>query len=181
MPVTSPFIPALNFTPRLLDAESGHAAFEGVAEAFHAVHGQDGGAAVVNDQLKLTASALPATSFTRGTSAPAIAWKNAYSIPLIVLTLKLTPFPSRVIPASSAAPERFGSIAWRPVALVPAAMLKFSLLPSQANDPNEEALRPSGQFSICTLETIGTPRACADATTARASKESGKSVCALMV
>ena len=45
-------------------------------------------------------------------------------------------------------------------------MLKLRVFPLHANDPKAELFRPSSQVNICNEETIGTPRACAEATMA---------------
>ena len=98
-----------------------------------------------------------------------------------MLTEKVTAFPLRVIDVSAPALAWAGSIACKPVVLLPGATVKLSELLPQASDPNEELLRPSSQSSIWRLDTIGTPRESAELTVASATAEFAESVCALTV
>jgi hypothetical protein len=107
--------------------------------------------------------------------------KNAYSTPLIVCTLNVSAALLRVIAVSTRAPERYGSIAWMPLVFGPAVIANDSVVPFQAKVPNDDELRPSSQFSICRLETTGTPRAVADAITVVDSGMIATSVWALTV
>jgi hypothetical protein len=43
-------------------------------------------------------------------------------------------------------------------------MVNERVFPLQTNDPNEEEFRPSSQVSICSAETTGIPRVCAEVT-----------------
>ena len=51
-----------------------------------------------------------------------------------------------------------GSIPCRFLALAPATILKYRVLPLHDRDWKDDVLRPSSQVSICRDETIGTPR-----------------------
>ena len=67
-----PAISVWNFTPTSIAFGSIADAVAGVAVLSQMLHGQfaPANAAVVNDHVPLFASALPATSFTRGSVAP---------------------------------------------------------------------------------------------------------------
>ena len=97
-------------------------------------------------------------------------------------TTKVTALALRVIVLSTPPlAERIGTMACRPFAPLPGAMVKLRELPFHASAPNEELLRASSQSNIWRLETMGTPRASADATTASATDDWAISVCALTV
>ena len=59
--------------------------------------------------------------------------------------------------------------------------MKPSTLPANDTLPNDDALRPSIQSSICLADTTGTPRACADATIADQPSDVAESVCMFAV
>jgi hypothetical protein len=102
-------------------------------------------------------------------------------MPLMVCTLNATALPARETAVSTEPPDRKGSIAWMPLVLAPAEIEKPRVEPFQVNEPNEDELRPSSQFSIWRLDTTGTPRAFADAITVVDSGMIATSVCALTV
>ena len=66
----NPLLSEVNLTPRLTALGSFTEAVPGVAEAGQAEQGQADAAAVVKDHVVLAASALPATSLTRGSVVP---------------------------------------------------------------------------------------------------------------
>ena len=102
-------------------------------------------------------------------------------MPLTVCGVKATGPPSRVIEPSTPRAEWVGSIACRPLtpAATPTVKCKVSTL--HAIEPKAAPLRPSSQSSIWRADTIGTPRACADATMASEPSEASLSVCMLAV
>jgi hypothetical protein len=56
-------------------------------------------------------------------------------------------------------------MARKPLAPAPAVTVKFSTVPLQLKALKDELFLPSSQVSICRDETMGTPRAWAEATT----------------
>src|SRR5882672_4458122 len=87
----------------------------------------------------------------------------------------------RLISARAPIAEVVGTIARRPFAPLPGLIVKLSLSPLQPIDPNEDWLRPSSQVNIWRAETIGTPRAWAEATIASDPADAASSVCMLAV
>ena len=113
--------------------------------------------------------------------APLPAEKKAYSTPLMICVVYETGVPLRVRVVNSPAAEVVGTIACRPLAPVPAVMVKLRVPPLQATELKDEPLRPSSQVSIWRAETMGMPWACAEVTMASDSTVEAKSVCALAV
>src|SRR4029453_12695856 len=99
----------------------------------------------------------------------------------MISAAKATGLPSRVRLAIGPAVVCAGIMARRPFAPAAAATVKPRELPFQVMEPNDDALRASSQLSICTLDTDGTPRARAEFTTASATEDGLKSVCAFTV
>src|SRR5882672_5208197 len=102
-------------------------------------------------------------------------------MPLIAAEVKLTGLPLRVIAPMTPAAVWLGSMACSPTAPPSCVTVKLRELPSHASAPNVELFRPSSHFNIWTLDTSGTPRASADESTASATGEEVRSVCALTV
>ncbi len=78
-------------------------------------------------------------------------------------------------------PDEVGSMTWSPVAPAAAVTVKFSVFPLHERPRKEELFRPSTQSSICLAETIGTLRACAEATIASEPGVTALSVCMFTV
>lgn len=74
-----------------------------------------------------------------------------------------------------------GTMPRRPRAAVSATTLKVNDEPFHTIEVNVDALRASNHCNICRADTTGTPRAWAEVTTAVATSEVTKSVCALTV
>ncbi len=72
-------------------------------------------------------------------------------------------------------------MACSPLAAGSLTTVKARLLPANAIEPNDEALRASSQVSICCAETTGTPRASAELTAVSDSTIVAASVWALIV
>src|SRR5262245_15556889 len=112
---------------------------------------------------------------------PGPAANVAHCTPLRVLMAKATGVPLRARPVSVLVPHCAGTIACNPLAPTPTFTVKPSVVPSQVSDANDDAFRPSSHVSICRAETIGTPRACAEARMASEPDDSTESVCMLAV
>ena len=100
---------------------------------------------------------------------------------MIVSLVVTTGAPPRSTETRLPAAEVTGSIARSPFAPLAGSIVKWSLWPLQSMPPKEDWLRPSSQVSICRAETIGTPRARAEATIASEPAEVASSVCMLAV
>src|SRR4029079_18054792 len=79
----------------------------------------------------------------------------------MVWVVNVTGDPPRVIPARTPTEDVVGSIACRPLAPAPTAIVKLSVLPDHASDPNDDPFRPSSHVSSCFADTTGTPLAMA--------------------
>ena len=112
---------------------------------------------------------------------PAVASKNAYSIPLMVCVVYVAECPLRVSPVKGPAADVAGSIPCSPFVLAPSVTVKPRTPPLHESEPNDEASRPSSHCSIWRPETTGTPRALAEAMIASDPLDAAVSVCILAV
>ena len=74
--------------------------------------------------------------------------------------------PFCVMLATVPAAEIHGTMVCRPLAPTPTLIVKLSVSTFHPIALNDEPFRPSSQVSICSEETMGTPRASAAATVA---------------
>src|SRR4051812_1478945 len=108
--------------------------------------------------------------------------KKAYATPLIVWVVNGTVVaPLRIDVSAEPSAPTIGNIDWRPFADVPAVTPNVRTCELHETEPNDASLRASSHASICRAETIGTCRACADATMASAPSLVALSVCMLAV
>src|SRR6478672_7253620 len=99
----------------------------------------------------------------------------------MVVTVVATGVPLRVRPLRGPPAEAAGIMPDRRLAPAPTATVKLSVEFDHVMVPNDEPLRPSSQSSICFEDTMGTPRACAEATMASDPACTALSVCMLVV
>ena len=83
---------------------------------------------------------------------------------MIVCVVNATGLPPIVMLLNVPLGPLVGSIACKFLAPLPCVIVNDRVFPLHTIDPNEEEFRPSSQVSICSAETIGIPRVCAEAT-----------------